>query len=140
MLKHNKKGALVFIDFDGFKTVNDTYGHRVGDELLTLFGKRLLDYLSHNNEDKEVLSFFNASPLNIFLSCSNPSLIKTLAFSARCNAVYESLAQICCHCWRPALFFELTEGFFIFFLKWKIKKPTINTAINIQYIGARGHQ
>ncbi|NQZ31417.1 MAG: diguanylate cyclase [Oceanospirillaceae bacterium] len=62
MLKHNKKGALVFIDFDGFKTVNDTYGHRVGDELLTLFGKRLLDYLSHNNEDKEVLSFYNASP------------------------------------------------------------------------------
>lgn len=33
--------ALVFIDLDGFKTVNDRYGHRVADSLLSAVGARI---------------------------------------------------------------------------------------------------
>lgn len=33
--------ALVYIDIDGFKAINDTHSHQVGDDLLKLVGARL---------------------------------------------------------------------------------------------------
>ncbi|MBV9270783.1 MAG: GGDEF domain-containing protein [Candidatus Eremiobacteraeota bacterium] len=41
--------ALFYMDLDGFKEVNDTYGHRVGDELLRAFARRLQDNVDHSD-------------------------------------------------------------------------------------------
>ncbi len=40
---HDWHFALLYLDYDGFKGVNDTYGHVVGDLLLKSIAERLLD-------------------------------------------------------------------------------------------------
>jgi len=64
----NAKFALLFLDLDHFKEVNDTYGHDVGDKLLIEVAKRVVpniraeDIFARVGGDEFVLLFTNTKP------------------------------------------------------------------------------
>ncbi|MGZ5198443.1 MAG: diguanylate cyclase domain-containing protein [Telluria sp.] len=47
--RSHAKAAVMYLDLDGFKAINDTYGHAYGDEILKMVSQRLLS--SSRKED-----------------------------------------------------------------------------------------
>lgn len=67
--RYDKSFALLFIDLDNFKQINDEYGHLVGDQILKSVGSRLnvfnrgSDYVARFGGDEFVLLAPNISDL-----------------------------------------------------------------------------
>ena len=40
-IRHQQQLAVVFLDLDGFKTINDHHGHQIGDKLLVALAQRM---------------------------------------------------------------------------------------------------
>ena len=53
-LYFKKQGALMFIDFDDLKLINDTFGHSYGDAIIKLGGKRIAEVI----ENKGVIDVY----------------------------------------------------------------------------------
>lgn len=60
-----EKLAILFLDVDGFKTVNDTYGHMIGDGLLQMIAARIknnksdLDFVMRLGGDEFIIAQMN---------------------------------------------------------------------------------
>ncbi|MCH4811101.1 diguanylate cyclase domain-containing protein [Vreelandella neptunia] len=69
--RNHKPLAVLFLDLDGFKAINDTHGHAIGDELLRAMGKRLVqairetDYIARWAGDEFVLLLEGSEPTAI---------------------------------------------------------------------------
>ncbi|AXR06227.1 GGDEF domain-containing response regulator [Salinimonas sediminis] len=73
--------ALVFIDLDGFKSINDTYGHDIGDEVLCECATRLGDVI----REEDTLIRHGGDEFVVLVQHSDD----LQAFSERLLAVFE---------------------------------------------------
>ncbi len=72
--RDKSKIAVMFLDLDDFKKVNDTLGHRVGDEVLIEIAQRLIESVSKNDTvarlggDEFVVLFDNFESVDALLN------------------------------------------------------------------------
>ena len=85
--------AIALFDLDGFKDVNDTLGHSIGDRLLIEVGQRLIASTERHGESDQVFRLGGDEFVVIFPDCGDPrpvgaivdAMLKRLAEPFRIN-------------------------------------------------------
>lgn len=95
--KRNQQSLVViFLDIDGFKEINDTYGHEVGDKLLVVLAKEMKqalregDTLARIGGDEFVAVLFDLADITVGL----PIITRLLESAAKKVEIDEVLIQV----------------------------------------------
>lgn len=67
------RGALIFIDVDNFKEINDKYGHLTGDEILCFIAQKILGVFRRT----DVVARYGGDEFVIFVSSVSREILNT---------------------------------------------------------------
>lgn len=84
-VRHGRVLAVMYIDLDGFKLVNDTLGHAAGDEVLRTVGQRLHDLVRQS----DTVARLGGDEFTMLLT----ELTDPAAFSAVAHRVLKAVGQ-----------------------------------------------
>jgi diguanylate cyclase (GGDEF)-like protein/PAS domain S-box-containing protein len=84
--RHMKNVAVLFLDLDGFKHINDSLGHPIGDKLLQSIAKRLVDCV----RDSDTVSRQGGDEFVVLLSEVEQSEDASITASRMLRAVAEA--------------------------------------------------
>ncbi|GIO08985.1 hypothetical protein J31TS6_50130 [Brevibacillus reuszeri] len=74
-LEKDQYGSLILIDIDFFKTVNDTFGHQVGDEVLI----QVSDLIRHSIRETDIAARWGGEELAVYLPRVDKATAHTVA-------------------------------------------------------------
>ncbi|RTZ15601.1 diguanylate cyclase [Vibrio aquaticus] len=63
--------AVMLLDLDGFKSINDTHGHAAGDEVLCIVARRVSNQV---RKKRDVVSRLGGDEFAVLLSCSDENI------------------------------------------------------------------
>ena len=88
--RSNKRGAVVFLDIDHFKTLNDTLGHDIGDLLL----KEVAIRLTHCVRESDTIARLGGDEFVVLLENLSEDLIEAASQAKdMCQKILHSLSQ-----------------------------------------------
>lgn len=92
-VRHNKYGAVLFIDLDNFKTLNDIEGHNIGDLLLVEVSKRLLASV----RDEDTVARLGGDEFVIILDSLSPDIQQSATFALNIGEhIQASINEVFC--------------------------------------------
>lgn len=94
----NKKIALIFLDVDNFKIINDAYGHIMGNKVLDYICNKLRSYMDDNSMffrfggDEFILIFIDKTKEYIYSSIENIILEFNKVFMIDNKEIYTTVS------------------------------------------------
>ncbi|MGZ4403330.1 MAG: putative bifunctional diguanylate cyclase/phosphodiesterase [Gaiellaceae bacterium] len=79
--------AALFVDIDGFKRINDTYGHAAGDHVLSVIGQRLLQEV----REEDTVGRLGGDEFVVLLESTTPETPPTLVASRLIEALRQPI-------------------------------------------------
>ncbi|BAU29301.1 diguanylate cyclase (GGDEF)-like protein [Aneurinibacillus soli] len=83
-------GALILIDVDHFKNVNDTYGHQTGDEILI----QVADVLNNSIRLSDIAARWGGEEMAIYLPRVGGDIARQVAGRLRVNVMNETTPKV----------------------------------------------
>lgn len=85
-LSHNERGALLILDIDYFKDINDTYGHLVGDKMLIAVANILVKCF----DECDIVGRLGGDEFSIYVK----NVKDTESLIEKCNILYDKIHGI----------------------------------------------